>query len=60
MRYLATITETSGQATSTAGAVLANPRRLASSGGWRTFDQDDQIRAAATAYLTSRTTGQQG
>ena len=60
MRYLAAITETSGQATGIARAVLANPRRLASSGGWRTFDQDDQIRAAAAAYLTSRTTGQPG
>jgi hypothetical protein len=60
MRYLAAITETSGQATGIARAVLANPRRLASSGGWRTYDEDDQIRAAAAAYLTSRTTGQPG
>jgi hypothetical protein len=60
MRHLAAITGTSGQATGTARAVLANPRRLSFSGGWRTFDEDDQIRAAAAAYLTSRTTGQPG
>jgi hypothetical protein len=60
MRHLAAITETSGQATGIARAVLANPRRLASSGGWRIYDEDDQIRAAAAAYLTSRTTGQPG
>jgi hypothetical protein len=55
-----TITETSGQATGIARAVLANPRRLASSGGWRTFDEDDPIHAAAAAYLASRATGQPG
>ena len=60
LRHLAAIPETSGQATGIAEAVLANPRRLALSGGWRTFEEDDQIRAAAAAYLTSRTTGQPG
>jgi len=59
-RYLAAIAETSGQATGIAQAVLANPRRLASAGGWRTFDEDDQIRAAAAAYLAGRTTGKPG
>lgn len=58
MRYLAAIPGTSGQAAGIARAVLANPRRLAFSGDWRTFDEDDQIRAAAAAYLTSRATGQ--
>ena len=60
MRYLAAIPGTSGQAEGIARAVLTSPRRLAFSGGWRTFDEDDQIRAAAAAYLTSRATGQPG
>jgi hypothetical protein len=33
--------------------VLDNPRRLAYSGGWRVFDEDDQIRAAAGEYLAA-------
>jgi hypothetical protein len=41
------------EATETARAVLVNPRRLASSGAWRAFTEDDDIRAAATEFVTS-------
>jgi hypothetical protein len=57
LRYLAAIAQPSAQTTDIARAILADPRRLACHGGWRTFDEDDQLRAAAARYLTS-TTGQ--
>jgi hypothetical protein len=59
MRYLAAIPDPDPHGpqaaliASTARAILANTRRMANSGGWRTFAEDDQIRAAATAYLSA-------
>jgi len=61
MRYLAAIPDPDPHGpqaaliADTARVILANPRRMANSGGWRTFTEDDQIRAAATAYLSART-----
>lgn len=63
MRYLAAIPDpgpdgpAAAAATATARAVLANPRRLASNGGWRAFVQDDQVRAAAATYLSAQPHG---
>ncbi|HXT91337.1 MAG TPA: hypothetical protein VN714_18955 [Trebonia sp.] len=54
MRYLAGIpgaATLAPEVTETARAVLANPRRLASSGGWRAFTEDDEIRAAAAEFV---------
>jgi len=51
LRYLATIGEPALPAVPVAEAVLANPRRIACNGGWRTFVQDEEIRAAATTLL---------
>jgi hypothetical protein len=53
MRYLAAIPDPAHQAAAVARSVLDNPRRLAYFGGWRAFDEDDQIRAAASQYLTA-------
>jgi HEAT repeat protein len=59
MRYLAAIPDPDPQGpqaaliAGTARAILANPRRMANSGGWRTFAEDDQLRATATAYLSA-------
>jgi hypothetical protein len=63
MKYLAAIPDpapdgpTKALATATARAILANPRRLANSGGWRAFTEDDQVRAAATSYLRRTLSG---
>lgn len=55
MRYLAAIpdpgTGPAAEVAAVARSVLDNPRRLASSGGWRLFDEDDQIRESAGSYL---------
>jgi hypothetical protein len=62
MRYLAAIPDpdpdgsAAAAVTATARSVLANPRRLASNGGWRAFAEDDQARAAAAAYLSAQLT----
>jgi hypothetical protein len=53
MRYLAAIPDPTHQAAAVARSVLDNPRRLAYFGGWRVFDDDDEIRAAARQYLTA-------
>jgi len=53
MRYLAAIPDPGHEAAAVARSVLDNPRRLAHFGGWRVFDEDDQIRAAARQYLTA-------
>jgi hypothetical protein len=59
MKYLATIPDPDGPAAAaitTARSVLANPRRVAGNGGWRAFAEDDQVRAAAAAYLSGQLT----
>jgi hypothetical protein len=57
MRYLAAIpdpgTESAPAVAAIARSVLDNPRRLAYFGGWRVFDEDDQIRGAADEYLAA-------
>jgi hypothetical protein len=57
MRYLAVIPDPgTGPAhgvAAVARSVLDNPRRLAHFGGWRVFDEDDQIRVAAGEYLAA-------
>jgi len=53
MRYLAAVPDPGHEAAAVARSVLDNPRRLAYFGGWRVFDEDDQIRAAARQYLTA-------
>jgi len=60
MRYLAAIPDpdpdgpAAAAVTAAARAVLANPHRLASGGGWRAFAEDDQVRAAAATYLSAQ------
>lgn len=60
MKYLSAIPDpdpdgpAAAEVTATAQAVLANPRRLASHGGWRAFVEDDQVRAAAEACLSAQ------
>ncbi|MGH3249843.1 MAG: HEAT repeat domain-containing protein [Trebonia sp.] len=58
MRYLAAIPDpgngAAAEVTVVAQSVLDNPRRLASSGGWRLFDEDDQIRISSGNYLDTR------
>jgi hypothetical protein len=62
MRYLAAIPDpdpdgpAAAAVTATARSVLADPRRLACSGGWRAFAEDEQTRAAAAAYLFAQLT----
>lgn len=51
MRYLAAIGRQARPAAAIAGAVLANPRRIAYFGSWRTFVEDAEIRAAASSLL---------
>lgn len=57
MRYLTAIpdpgTESAHEVAATARSVLDNPQRLAYFGGWRVFDEDDQIRVAASEYLAA-------
>ncbi|MET9225849.1 hypothetical protein [Lentzea sp. NPDC003310] len=36
---------------SMAESIIANPQRIAYSGGWRSFTEDEQVRAAASALL---------
>jgi hypothetical protein len=55
MTHLAVIAQPAPDVTAIAQAVLSNPRRLAYFGGWRTFTEDDQIRAAAAEYLHNTT-----
>ena len=50
LRYLGDIGEPAAEAAPLAVAVLANPRRLASTGGWRAFIEDEELRDAAS-YL---------
>lgn len=57
MRYLAANpdpgTESAHAVAAIARSVPDNPRRLAYFGGWRVFDEDDQIRGAADEYLAA-------
>ncbi|GAA3659136.1 hypothetical protein GCM10022267_51540 [Lentzea roselyniae] len=51
LRYLLDIGVIDDRIRSTAQAIIDNPQRIASSGGWRTFTDDEQVRAAAFAIL---------
>ncbi len=54
MRHLAAIGEPAAAAAGDiARAVLGNPRRIAYFGGWRTFTEDEALRAAATRLAAS-------
>jgi hypothetical protein len=57
MKYLAVIpdppTGPAHRLAAIAHRVLGSQRRLAYSGGWRVFDEDDQVRIAAGQYLTA-------
>jgi hypothetical protein len=52
LNHLASIAQSTPDVTAVARFVLASPLRLANSGGWRAFTDDEQIQAAATEYLT--------
>ncbi|MBB5800363.1 HEAT repeat protein [Saccharothrix ecbatanensis] len=52
LRYLADIGASTERVTTLARAILDNPRRIAYSGGWHTFAEDEEIRAAATRLLS--------
>ena len=54
MRYLATIGTPTEPVADIARAILDNPRRIANSGGWRTFTEDEDLRTAATRILELR------
>ncbi|MFI7673607.1 hypothetical protein [Actinophytocola sp. NPDC049390] len=54
LRYLADMGAATEPVLAVARAVESSPRRLADSGGWRTFVQDEEIRAAAAAITRSR------
>jgi HEAT repeat protein len=51
LRYLATIGTTDEPVVDIARAIVDNPRRIAASGGWRTFTEDEDLRAAAARIL---------
>ncbi|WP_155542412.1 HEAT repeat domain-containing protein [Amycolatopsis camponoti] len=51
LRYLADIGVVDGRVRAVAQAIADNPRRIACNGGWRTFSEDEQIRAAASALM---------
>ncbi|MEU0790673.1 hypothetical protein ABZ342_11445 [Amycolatopsis sp. NPDC005961] len=51
LRYLADIGVVDGRVRAVAQAIADNPRRIACNGGWRTFSEDEQIRAAASALV---------
>jgi hypothetical protein len=53
LRYRATMGAAARAAVHVAEAVLANPRRIACNGGWRTLVQDGQVRAAAASLVQS-------
>jgi HEAT repeat protein len=52
LNHLASIAQSTPDVTAVARFVLASPLRLANSGGWRAFTDDEQVQAAATEYLT--------
>lgn len=54
LRYLADMGAATEPVLAVARAVEDSPRRLADSGGWRTFVQDEEIRAAAATLTRSR------
>ncbi|MEO6087823.1 MAG: HEAT repeat domain-containing protein [Umezawaea sp.] len=49
--YLAEIGVTTERVLAMAHAIIDNPRRIAYFGGWRTFTEDEAVRAAATQLL---------
>jgi HEAT repeat protein len=55
LRYLADMNASTDRVTTVARAVLDNPRRIAYFGGWHTFAEDEEIRAAATRLLSRPT-----
>jgi HEAT repeat protein len=54
LRHLAEIGATDGEVLALARSVSGSPRRLAGSGDWRTFTEDEEIRAAAAQLLADR------
>lgn len=54
LRYLADMEAATEPVLAVARAVEDSPRRLADSGGWRTFVQDEELRAAAATLTRSR------
>ncbi|HEX7304060.1 HEAT repeat domain-containing protein [Lentzea sp.] len=51
LHHLLDIGVTDDRIRSTAQAIIDNPQRITSSGGWRAFTEDEQVRAAAFAVL---------
>jgi len=53
VRYLAAIGSPTDPTTAIAQAILDNPRRIAYSGSWRIFTEDEEVRAIAAHLLAS-------
>jgi HEAT repeat protein len=51
LRHLAEIGVTTERVLAIAHAIIDNPRRIAYFGGWRTFTEDEAVRAASTRLL---------
>ncbi|OXM54928.1 HEAT repeat domain-containing protein [Amycolatopsis alba] len=51
LRYLADLDATGDRVRELAQAIADSPRRIACSGGWRTFAEDEQVRISASALL---------
>lgn len=52
LRYLADLGAATERVTTLARSVLDNPRRIAYFGGWHTFAEDEEVRAAAARLLS--------